>query len=174
MFQIPATMMMNHEIAVMDLSALPFLPSSDVPAGLTSGSFNQATIITATGTHMSMPMNAQRQDITARKPPMIWKMDPDMPPTAVLQLMRRSRFLPTNRSAMNEEAIGKIMPRPRPRTTRVANSSQNPSDVSGTNAANDPANMRTIAKIKMCFFFIQRSRMPTRIAPKMAIKDGMP
>lgn len=50
-------------------------------------------------------------------PPMIWNTEPDRPPTAVLKLMRRSRVLPKNRSAMNEDAIGKIMPRPRPSAT---------------------------------------------------------
>ena len=46
------------------------------------------------------------------------------------------------------------MPRPRPSSTRVASSSQKPSVVSGTKAASDPMNMRTMARMRMCFFFM--------------------
>ena len=53
---------------------------------------------------------------------MIWNREPDRPPTAVFQDIKRAFWAPKNRSAMKEEAMGKIMPRPRPSMTRVASS----------------------------------------------------
>lgn len=58
MFQMPASTKMSQQTGVMDLKALPFLPSSVVPAGLTSGSFSHTMIMMAIGTAMSMPMKA--------------------------------------------------------------------------------------------------------------------
>ena len=48
-FHTPAKRMTIHAATVMDLSALPRLPSAVVPAGFTSGSGSQSTIIATMG-----------------------------------------------------------------------------------------------------------------------------